>query len=55
MRRINIPEIQTQPKGVANILVTKTQLLDDGGNRKCKEHKAEVTSKIERGNYIGRN
>lgn len=31
--RINVPEIQTQPKGVANILVTKTQLMSD--NQKC--------------------
>lgn len=31
--RINVPEIQTQPKGIANILVTKTQLLDNNGER----------------------
>jgi DNA-binding CsgD family transcriptional regulator len=31
--RLNIPEIQTQPKGIANILVTKTRLMDD--NEHC--------------------
>ncbi|WP_342220414.1 helix-turn-helix transcriptional regulator [Rickettsiella endosymbiont of Miltochrista miniata] len=30
--RVNIPEIQTQPKGIANILVTKTQLMDNNEN-----------------------
>jgi hypothetical protein len=30
--RVNIPEIQSQPKGIANILVTKTQLMDSNEN-----------------------
>lgn len=30
--RVNIPEIQTQPKRIANILVTKTQLMDNNEN-----------------------
>ena len=30
--KVNIPEIQSRPKGIANILVTKTQLMDNNEN-----------------------